>query len=413
MHNSPSASMVIVGAGHCGGRAAQVLRELGWTGPIDLVGQESHAPYERPPLSKDLLVGQRTAEACLLRPAQALADDNIRFHTVPAIAIDTALRSVRLSDGQTLPYRSLLLTTGGRARALSVPGAELPQVMSLRTLDDAAALAPRLGASSRLLIVGGGFIGLEVAASARQRGSEVTLVEGAPRLLGRAVPADVADRVLALHRAHGVDMRLGVLPASIEVRGSGVRVHLDDGSLLDVDTVVVGIGIAPATELADAAGLAVGRGIRVDATLRTSVPDVFAAGDVAEFPSPLSGQPIRQETWLNAETQARIAAQNMLGGQQVYAQMPWFWSDQYDHQLQVSGEPACGEQSVTRDLGEGDQITFYLDAQQHLVGMSGWGLGRRTAKEFRLSRALVEKRVQAMPEVLADPGVKLKSLLSS
>lgn len=413
MQTSPSASMVIVGAGHCGGRAAQVLRELGWTGPIDLVGQESHAPYERPPLSKDLLTGQRTAEACLLRPAQALADDNIRHHTVPASAIDTAQRTVRLADGQTLPYRSLLLSTGGRVRTLSVPGADLPQVMALRTLDDAAALAPRLSASARLLVVGGGFIGLEVAASARQLGTEVTLVEGAPRLLGRAVPADVAERVLALHRARGVDVRLGVLPASIEAHGSGVRVHLNDGRTLDVDTVVVGIGIEPATDLARAAGLSVERGIRVDATLRTSAPDVFAAGDVAEFPSALSGQPIRQETWLNAETQARIAAQNMLGGQHVYEQMPWFWSDQYDHQLQVSGEPACGEQSVSRALGEGDQITFYLDAQQRLVGMSGWGLGSRTAKEFRLARALVEKRVQAAPQALSDPGVKLKSLLSA
>lgn len=413
MPSSPNASMVIIGAGHCGGRAAQVLRELGWTGPIDLVGQESHAPYERPPLSKDLLTGQKTAEACLLRPKQAWADDNIRHHTVPARAIDTARKTVTLADDQTLPYRSLLLTTGGRVRTLSVPGADLPQVMALRTLDDAAALAPRLSASARLLVVGGGFIGLEVAASARQLGTEVTLVEGAPRLLGRAVPADVAERVLTLHRARGVDVRLGVLPKSIEAHGSGVRVRLSDGSALDVETVVVGIGIEPATDLARAAGLAVERGIRVDAMLRTSAPDVFAAGDVTEFPSAVSGQPIRQETWLNAETQARVAAQNMLGGQEAYVQTPWFWSDQYDHQLQVSGEPACGEQSVSRALGEGDQITFYLDREQRLVGMSGWGLGSRTAKEFRLARALVEKRMQAAPQALSDPGLKLKSLLSA
>jgi 3-phenylpropionate/trans-cinnamate dioxygenase ferredoxin reductase subunit len=405
--------MVIIGAGHCGGRAAQVLRELGWSGTIDLVGMERHAPYERPPLSKELLTGAKNADACLLRPCQDLIDDGIRLHHGRARAIDTARKTVTLANGQSLAYHSLLLSTGGRARTLRIPGADLPEVMTLRTLDDALALAPRLSASSRLLVVGGGFIGLEVAASARQLGTAVTLVEGAPRLLGRAVPAEVAERVLALHRERGVDLRLGVLPESIAPQASGVRVRLSDGSELDVDTVVVGIGIEPAVDLARDAGLAVARGISVDASLRTSAAEVFAAGDAAEFPSALSGQPIRQETWLNAETQAHVAAQNMLGGDALYTQAPWFWSDQYDHQLQVSGEPALGTHSITRALGEGDQITFYLDAGQRLVGMSGWGLASRTAREFKLARTLVEKLVSASPAALADPGTKLKSLLSA
>jgi 3-phenylpropionate/trans-cinnamate dioxygenase ferredoxin reductase component len=177
--------------------------------------------------------------------------------------------------------------------------------------------------------------------------------------------------------------------------------------------VVVGIGIAPALELARDAGLAVARGIVVNPQLQTSALGVFAAGDVAEFPSAVSGEAIRQETWLNAETQARVVAANMQGGHETYAQTPWFWSDQYDHQLQVTGEPALAASTVLRDLGEGDQIAFYLDAQQRLVGMSAWGLGSRTTKEFKLARTLVERRVSAAPQALSDPAIKLKSLLSA
>ena len=407
-------SMVIVGAGHCGGRAAQALRESGWTGNIDLIGLERHAPYERPPLSKELLTGQQAAEACLLRSPQAMMDDGIRLHTQRVTAIDTASQTVTLANSQVLPYRKLLLATGGTARGLDIPGAELPEVLTLRTLGDALLLAPRLGTGRRLLVVGGGFIGLEVAASARRLGTGVTLVEGGQRLLGRAVPADIAAQVLALHRDQCVDIRLGVLPVAIEQRpGAGVLVRLDDGSALEADTVLVGIGMQPATELARAAGLAVGCGIVVDACLRTSAPGVFAAGDVAEFPSALSGLPIRQETWFNAETQARVAARNMLGGDEVCDQPPWFWSDQYGHQLQVCGEPALASASVRRDLGAGDRIDFHLDARGCLLGMSAWGLAARSAREFKLARLLVERRLTPDPLALADPGVKLKSLLSN
>lgn len=413
MSTSSPPSMVIVGAGHCGGRAAQALREFGWTGAIDLIGMERHAPYERPPLSKELLTGQKTASACLLRSSQTMIDDGIRLHTQRVAAIDTRARRVTLANGQVLPYLQLLLATGEAARCLDIPGADLPEVLTLRTLDDALTLASRLNAGRSLLVVGGGFIGLEVAASARRLGTRVTLVEGAARLLGRAVPAELADGVLALHREQGVDLRLGVLPERIEpcARG-GVRVGLSDGSLLEVDTVVVGIGIEPAVDLARAAGLAVARGIVVDAGLRASAPGVFAAGDVAEFPSPLSGQPMRQETWFNAEIQARVSARNMLGGSEACQQAPWFWSDQYDHQLQVCGEPALGCASVCRELGEGERIVFYLDGQGQLTGMSAWGRPTRSAREFKLARLLVEQRVQADPQALADPAVKLRSLSS-
>lgn len=212
-----------------------------------------------------------------------------------------------------------------------------------------------------------------------------------------------------------MDIRLGTLPTAIEAHPSGgVCVTLDDGSRVDADTVLVGIGMRPATDLARNAGLAVASGtvggIVVDAQLRTSAPGVFAAGDVVAFPSALSGQPMRQETWFNAETQARVAALNMLGGQAVCDAPPWFWSDQYDHQLQVAGEPALGTQTVVRDLGDGDRVTFHLNTQDRVVGLSAWGQAPRCLKEVKLARLLVERRVTARPAELADPAVKLKSL---
>jgi 3-phenylpropionate/trans-cinnamate dioxygenase ferredoxin reductase subunit len=413
--------MVIVGAGHVGGRAAQALREFGWTGPVVLIGAEPQLPYERPPLSKGLLTGAQTPASCALRPASAY-DTELISHVVGWVElIDTTRREVVLVEGRRIAYEALLLATGGHLRRLDVPGADRCGLLGLRTLDDAAALAPRLQPDARVLIIGGGFIGLEVAASARQRGCAVTVLEGAPRLLGRAVPAAIGAQVVELHRSQGVDLRLGVMPSAFARADDGTtRVTLSDGAELVADVVVVGIGIAPATELAERAGLAVGRGVTVNAELATSAPGVFAAGDVAEFPSVLSGALTRQETWFNAETQARVVAANMLGGHETYSQTPWFWSDQYDHQLQVAGEPALGVTSVSRRLGaepgQGAQIAqiaqidFHLDAAGRLVGASGYGPASALAKEFRLARLLVERRRAPAPEQLADPAVKLKSL---
>jgi 3-phenylpropionate/trans-cinnamate dioxygenase ferredoxin reductase subunit len=410
--------MVIVGAGHVGGRAAQALRAFGWTGPIVLIGAEPHLPYERPPLSKGLLTGAQDAASCALRPAADYDADQISHVVAWVESIDPVQREVVITGGpqraeRRIAYEALLLATGGHLRRLDIPGADLPGILGLRTLDDAAQIAPQLQPGARVVIVGGGFIGLEVAASARQRGCEVTVIEGAPRLLGRAVPEAIGAQVLALHRARGVEVRLGTLPTAFERQPDGsTQVTLNDGTALVADTVLVGIGIAPAVELAAQAGLALGRsGIAVDAQLATSAPGVYAAGDVAEFPSPLSGQPIRQETWQNAETQAGVAAANMLGQGRVHDTAPWFWSDQYDHQVQVSGEPALGTSVVPRPLAGDASIDFHLDAAGRLVGASGFGPVSALAKEFKLARMLVERRRQPSPEALADVGVKLKSLL--
>lgn len=401
---------MIIGAGHVGGRAALGLRDAGWAGPVLLVGDEHEPPYERPPLSKGVLLGEPFAAQ--LAPAGRYAEAGIEW--LPgrsATAIDRAARSVQLDDGRRVPYHALLLATGGRARRLALPGADLEGVLALRTLADAQVLAPRLVPGARVAIIGGGFIGLEVAASACTRGCAVTLLEAAPRLLGRAVPAAIAARVRALHESRGVVMKIGVAPTRFEREAGSLRIHLADGSVAEADTLVVGIGIVPATELAERAGLPCANGIVVDAGLRTADPAIFAAGDVAAFPSPLSGRTLRLESWHNAEDQARVAAINLAGGHATVGAAPWFWSDQYEHQLQIAGDPALGVASATRALADGASIDFHLDAAGRLVGVAGFGPTSALAKEFKLARLLFERGVHADPAALADPAVKLKSLL--
>ncbi|WP_217591227.1 NAD(P)/FAD-dependent oxidoreductase [Burkholderia sp. GbtcB21] len=404
--------MAIVGAGHAGGRAAQVLRESGWHGRIVLIGAESHLPYERPPLSKGVLTGERSAAQCRLRDPDAWAADGIEPVVAMVERIDPHAREVRVSGGRVFGYDALLLATGARARRLAIPGAALDGVFALRTLDDAAALGARLVPDARIVLIGGGFIGLEVAASARRRGCRVTVLDAAPRLLGRAVPETIAARVHALHEEQGVAIRVNRKPVAIErTPGGALAVALDDGDTLIADTVVAGIGIEPADELARDAGLAVDRGIVVNARLETSARGIHAAGDVAVFPSTLSGRPVRQETWHGAETQARAAARNMLGADEPYREMPWFWSDQYDAQLQVAGEPALGERSVARVLGDDAEIHFHFDAGGRLVAASGFGRASGFVKEMKLARTLVERGAAVVPAMVADANVKLKSLL--
>ncbi|WP_321945099.1 NAD(P)/FAD-dependent oxidoreductase [Paraburkholderia sp. J10-1] len=408
--------MAIVGAGHVGGRAAQTLREAGWRGRIALIGSEPHLPYERPPLSKALLTGERSPSQCGLRSPEAWREDNVEHIVATVQAIDPVARALQLGDGATLAYEALLLATGGHARRLTIPGATLANVLTLRTLDDAAAIGPRLAAGSRIVVVGGGFIGLEVAASARARGCGVTLIEGGARLMGRAVPAVIAARAHALHERNGVRVLLNCAPQAIERLSDGtLDMLLENGDTLRADTVIVGIGIEPADGLARAAGIEVERGIVVDEELATSVRGIYAAGDVALFPSRFGSHRIRQETWHNAETQARVAAQNMLGAHDAYRELPWFWSDQYDHQLQVAGEPALGVSSVVRPLAGDAEIHFELAGDQRLVGASGFGPASALAKEMKLARMLVERGVAIapaqLPDALANPEVKLKSLL--
>jgi len=394
-------ALIIVGAGHAGGRAALTLREEGYSGRLILIGDEPHVPYERPPLSKGLLQGSMDLAGCSLCDSARLAELGIEHIAGnPVSQLDPSQHRLQLADGQWLSYSGLLLATGGRARRL--PQAQA-NVLYLRTHDEALALKSALRPGARLVIVGGGFIGLEVAATARGLGCEVTVLEAGPRLAGRVLAPVISEALLQVHRQQGVDVRLNVALESIHAEA----VQLVDGQLLPCDRVVVGIGMQPNIELAVAAGLEVGQGIRVDAHLRTSVPDIYAAGDVCEFR--LGGEYQRQETWRNAEAQGRHAALNMLGRDEPFEALPGFWSDQYDWGLQTVG--VITPLTVSRALPGAGLLLFYLDADQRLQGACGWGPGNSVAKDVKLCERLISARIALNAASLADPDVSLKHLL--
>lgn len=400
MMNAP---LIIVGAGHAGGRAALTLREEGYTGRLVLIGDEPHVPYERPPLSKGLLQGTADLAACSLCDSARLGELGIEHIAAnPVTQLEPQHHRLQLVDGQWLAYAGLLLATGGRARRL--PQAQA-NVLYLRTHDEALALRSALRPGTRLVIVGGGFIGLEVAATARGLGCEVTVLEAGPRLACRVLPPVISAMLLDLHRAQGVDVRLNVALESIH----DDAVQLVDGQLLPCDLVVVGIGMQPNLELAANAGLEVGQGIRVDAYLRTSAPDIYAAGDVCEFR--LDGLYQRQETWRNAEAQGRHAALNMLGREVPFEAIPGFWSDQYDWGLQTVG--AMTPRMISRALPAGGLLLFYVDADGHLQGACGWAPGNSVAKDIKLCERLITARTVLNPSSLADPEQSLKHVLRS
>ncbi|MCZ8543625.1 FAD-dependent oxidoreductase [Mesorhizobium qingshengii] len=405
--------MVIVGAGECGGRAALTLRDLGYAGPVTLVGDEPHLPYERPPLSKDAMVSD-APEIRAIASDEVLAEKSIsHIHSVQAMAIDREAHKVRLSDGSVLPYDKLLLATGSTPRKLPMPGLGA-RCVYLRTFADALAIRAHLHTGSRIAIVGGGFIGLELAAAARKLGAAVTVIEAQPRILMRGVPAEIAEIIHDAHVAEGVDILCGDGIASIADDGSEARVTLAGGREIVADLAIIGIGAVPVTGLAAEAGLAIDNGIAVDAQLRTGDPDIFAAGDCCSFPLAVyGGRRVRLEAWRNAQEQGVLAAKNMLGAGEAHAAVPWFWSDQYGLSLQISGLSDEGRSIVRRDLGDGAFILFHLAEDGRLVAASGIGPGNAVARDIRLAEMLIAKRAKPAPDALGSQTVKLKSLLAA
>lgn len=392
-----SDGVVIVGAGECGVRAAFALRQAGFEGAVTLLGEEPHLPYERPPLSKSAPPTVRpiaTAEAY-----GAAGIDLVRGCRVTGI--DRSRRRVLLADGGDLAYDKLLLATGARARTL--PGAEAAR--TLRTLDDAEAIMTAIGGGRRLVIVGGGFIGLELAATARGLGAEVTVVEAAERLMARAVPAPIAAVAEARHRDAGVALILGTAVRDVAAH----RVTLHDGHVLEGDAVIVGIGAVPNDALAAAAGLAVRDGVLVDGRLGTADPDIFAAGDCCRFP--YRNGMVRLESWRAAQDQGAHAAETILGRGEPYARVPWFWSDQYELTLQVAGLPDPHRPFVSRQLDETNRIVFQMGEDGALICASGIGRGGAIGRDVRLAEMMIERGVRADPAQLADPQVRLKALL--
>jgi 3-phenylpropionate/trans-cinnamate dioxygenase ferredoxin reductase subunit len=408
------AGMVIIGAGECGARAAFALREVGYAGPVTLVGEEVHLPYERPPLSKEALTRDEHPEPKWIGLAERFAENGISVLTGrSAVSIDRGGKSVRLSDGSTLAYEKLLLATGALPRQLPLAANAGPRCVTLRSFDDALAIRRLLSPGMRLVVIGGGFIGLELAASAARRGASVTVLEAQPRVLMRGVPEEIASIVTERHRAEGADIRTGTGIASISAEADAVRVTLADGAELVADLLVVGIGAVPVTGLAESAGLAIENGVAVDRFLRTSDPDIFAAGDCCSFPLEIyGGRRVRLESWRNAQDQGTLAARNMLGAQQPISAVPWFWSDQHDLTLQIAGLSEGADRHVRRDLGNDAFILFHLAPDGRLLAASGIGPGNAVARDIRLSEMLIAKGARPDPAALASPDVKLKSLLA-
>lgn len=333
-------AVVIVGAGQAGVTTAVSLREAGWTGEVALIGAEAGAPYQRPGLSKGYLAGQETDDDLILRAPEALARDGISYRAgVSVVAIDRESRILLLDTGQTVRYGKLVLATGSRPRRLAVPGMDLPGIGVLRSREDSTSLRSRLVGAEHLVVVGGGFLGLEAAATAAKAGVRVTVLEFETRLLRRAIGALAADALAEVHRDHGVELRLGSAVAEFTGDAALDGVRLSDGSRLPADLGLVAVGATPVVELAERAGLTVADGILVDAALRTSDPHIFAIGDCGRFPSIHSGSDVRLESVQNATDQARFVARRLTHDASAiaYDSVPWFWSQQYDRRLQIAG----------------------------------------------------------------------------
>jgi 3-phenylpropionate/trans-cinnamate dioxygenase ferredoxin reductase subunit len=368
-------AFVIVGASLAGANAAQTLRDEGFDGSIVLIGDERELPYERPPLSKDYLMGKSGKEKLYALPADWYAENNVELRLGESvIGVDRGAKQVTLASGQTVGYTKLLLTTGSSPRRLSIPGADADGVHYLRTVDDADALNSALVEGSSLAVVGGGWIGLEVAAGARDRGVNVTVVEMAELPLMAALGREVGEVFATLHREHGVDLRLGSTVQEITTDGGkATGLKLGDGSTVDADAVLVAVGAAANTALAEHAGLALGDGgVLVDSALRTSDADIFAVGDIAAAEHPLFGTRIRTEHWANALKQPAVAVAGMLGRHAEYDELPYFFTDQYDLGMEYVGHAPDYQKVVFRgDVAKREFTAFWLGGGDRvLAGMN-------------------------------------------
>lgn len=406
-------SIIIVGAGECGARAAFALREKGYDGKVTLIGAEPHFPYERPPLSKGGLKAE--APPKYVADAERYAAAGIEVLTdTPVIAIDRAEKRVTLSDGSSIAYDRLLLTTGARARTIPGMDEASRRIRTLRTHRDAEEIHRELSPGRKLAIIGGGFIGLELAATARGLGAAVVLIEGLPRILSRGVPEEIAAIVAERHRAEGVDIRCEAKIERIDADENRARIVLAGGETVEADLVVVGIGAVPNTELAAVAGLSIENGIAVDATLQTSDPDIYAAGDCCSFPLCHYGdRRIRLEAWRNAQDQGTLVAGNLLGSGEAITSVPWFWSDQYDLTLQIAGLADGAATIVRREVADDAFILFHLDDTGRLLAAAGIGPGNAVARDIRLAEMLIAAGKRPDPQALISPETKLKALLAA
>jgi 3-phenylpropionate/trans-cinnamate dioxygenase ferredoxin reductase subunit len=406
---APEPRIVIAGAGHAGGSAAALLRQMGWTGGITLVGEEPLPPYQRPPLSKAWLKGEADAEALALRPAAFYpgADIGLRLGT-SVIAIDRAGKTVTLSTGEALAYDHLILALGARARRIKLPGIDLAGVLELRTAADADLLKAALGPGKRLAVIGGGYIGLEAAAAARVLGVAVTIIEREPRVLARVACPILSDFFQAYHRARGVTIETSAdVEALTGADGYVTGVRLADGRLIACDAVLVGVGAVANDELARAAGLACDGGIVVDLATRTNDPAIYALGDCTRRPLPLYERMLRLESVPNALEQAKQAAAAICGMPPPAPEVPWFWSDQYDLRLQIAGIPFEATEIVLRgSLEEGKFALFHLTADGTVQAVEAVN----APQEFMGGRRIIGKRKRLSAAQIRDMSLTMQQL---
>ncbi len=405
-----TSNVVIVGGGLAGAKAAEALRADGFDGAITILTRESHAPYERPPLSKGYLMGKDDRASVFVHPLEWYTEHDIDLRReAEAVSVDASAHTVTLADGSSLPYDKLLLATGSIPRRLSIPGSELDGVFYLREIDDSEAIKSAFALSSSVVIIGAGWIGLETAAAARAAGLEVTILEAAALPLVRIVGEQVGQVFADLQRRNGVDLRLEVtIEALVGADGRVTGVRLADGSLIAADMVIVGVGITPAVALAESAGLTVDNGIVVDEHLQTSDPDIFAVGDVANAFNPRIGEHIRVEHWANALNMPAVAAKGMLGQVAVYDRLPYFYSDQYDLGLEYVGYTApegFDEVVIRGDLEAGAFIAFWLREGRVLAGMNAniWDV-------VDPIRELIHRGTAVDRAALADESIELSAL---
>ena len=399
--------VVIIGAGQAGGRAAEALRAEGYSGPITLVGDEPHPPYERPPLSKAFLGEARMEQIAWVRPAAWYSEAGITLlPTKSALRIDRGQGTVELHDDSRITYQTLILATGTRPRPLLVEGADHPLVSYLRTIEDSQRLQRRLQPGAHIVVIGAGFIGMEVAATALSRGCAVTVLELADVPMARGVPRLVGAFYADLHRQKGVALRTSTRVRGIADRNGRAVVHLNDEELRPADAVVAGIGVIPNTELAQTAGLEIDDGIVVDAYGRTSDPRIYAAGDASTHFNPLLGRRIRLESWQNAQNQAIAVARNILGAAKPYAEVPWFWSDQFDLNLQIAGLPQPGDEVIQRGtLGTGPVVFFHLRD-----GKLAAAVGINRSRDVRCGKEIIALGGHVTAAELSDSAVNLATV---
>ena len=400
------AGMVIIGCGQAGGQAAASLRQEKYEGPITMIGQEPYIPYQRPPLSKQYLSGEQEKEKLSLRQESFYSEKEINLMLETSVlSLDPHKKELQLEKGETVTYDKLLIATGGRPRKLEVDGHTLKGIHYLRNIDDVDAIKTQMSISQNLVIVGGGYIGLEVASVAIKKGLTVSVLEMESRILERVTTEEMSAFYHQLHTDEGVNILTSTQAKAFKGSETVESVVCGDHEI-PADLVIVGIGILPNTEMAEAAGLETNNGLVVDEHCRTSNEHIFAAGDCTNHPNPILNRRLRLESVPNAMEQGRVAASNMLGGSKSYASMPWFWSDQYEHKLQMVGFSKDSDQSIIRgDMASKSFTVFYLKDDSIIAADSV-----NNPKEFMASKQLVGKK--ASIEALADTSIELKTLIN-